>query len=143
MCLNIGITKVINFPFVPNGKLMTLGVPIFQHNEVAIMSLNIKYSAQQGAQTQIRHLPIKKQQSDLELSCLFMQLCPNFRANRVFVLYKPVFILELFQRIVSFLFKQDFKVCLLNFLMGVTGRKFKSGLNIKLSWLQTCLWNKR
>ena len=28
MCLNIGIPKTINFPFVPNGKIMVLGVPI-------------------------------------------------------------------------------------------------------------------
>ena len=31
MCLNIGTPKTINFPFVPNGKLMILGVPIFEH----------------------------------------------------------------------------------------------------------------
>ena len=30
-CLNIGTPKTINFPFVPNGKLMVLGVPIFKH----------------------------------------------------------------------------------------------------------------
>ena len=30
-CLNIGTPKTINFPFVPNGKLMILGVPIFEH----------------------------------------------------------------------------------------------------------------
>ena len=30
-CLNIGTPKAINFPFVPNGKLMILGVPIFEH----------------------------------------------------------------------------------------------------------------
>ena len=31
-CLNIGTSKIINFPFVPNGKLMIfLGVPIFEH----------------------------------------------------------------------------------------------------------------
>ena len=30
-CLNIGTPKTINFPFVPNGKLMILGVPIFKH----------------------------------------------------------------------------------------------------------------
>ena len=31
MCLNIGTPKTINFPFVPNGKLMVLDVPIFEH----------------------------------------------------------------------------------------------------------------
>ena len=30
-CLSIGTLKIINFPFVPNGKLMVLGVPIFEH----------------------------------------------------------------------------------------------------------------
>ena len=30
-CLSIGTPKTINFPFVPNGKLMVLGVPIFEH----------------------------------------------------------------------------------------------------------------
>ena len=29
MCLSIGTPKIINFPFVPNGKLSILGVPIF------------------------------------------------------------------------------------------------------------------
>ena len=28
-CLSIGTPKTINFPFVPNGKLMVLDVPIF------------------------------------------------------------------------------------------------------------------
>ena len=30
-CLNIGTPKTINFSFVPNGKLMILGVPMFEH----------------------------------------------------------------------------------------------------------------
>ena len=30
-CLNIGTPKNINFPFVPNGKLMILGVQILEH----------------------------------------------------------------------------------------------------------------
>ena len=30
-CFNIGTPKTINFPFVLNGKLMVLGVPIFEH----------------------------------------------------------------------------------------------------------------
>ena len=29
-CLNIGTPKTINFPFAPNGKLIFLGVPIFE-----------------------------------------------------------------------------------------------------------------
>ena len=29
-CLSIGTPKTINFPFVPNGKLMVLSVPIFE-----------------------------------------------------------------------------------------------------------------
>ena len=29
MCLNIGTTKTINFPFGTNGKLTVLGVPYF------------------------------------------------------------------------------------------------------------------
>ena len=30
-CLSIGTHKTINFPFVPNGKLVVLGVPVFEH----------------------------------------------------------------------------------------------------------------
>ena len=30
-CLNIGTPKTINFPFVPNGKLMIFSVPVFEH----------------------------------------------------------------------------------------------------------------
>ena len=30
--LSIGTPETINFPFVPNGKLMGLGIPIFRHN---------------------------------------------------------------------------------------------------------------
>ena len=30
-CLSIGTHKTINFPFVPNEKLMVLGVTIFEH----------------------------------------------------------------------------------------------------------------
>ena len=33
-CLSIGTPKTINFPFVPNGKLMVLGVPIFEHIKI-------------------------------------------------------------------------------------------------------------
>ena len=29
MCLSIGTPKIINFPFVPNGKFIILGVPKF------------------------------------------------------------------------------------------------------------------
>ena len=30
-CLSIGTPKTINFPFVPNGKLMVFRVPTFEH----------------------------------------------------------------------------------------------------------------
>ena len=30
-CLNIGTPKINNFPFVPTGKLMVLGAPVFKH----------------------------------------------------------------------------------------------------------------
>ena len=36
-CLSIGTPKTINFPFVPNGKLMVLGVPIFKHFRVCFL----------------------------------------------------------------------------------------------------------
>ena len=36
MCLNIGTPKTIIIPFVPNGKLMVLAVPIFKHFRVLI-----------------------------------------------------------------------------------------------------------
>ena len=38
MCLSIGTPKTINFPSVPNGKLILLGVPIFKHFRVTIES---------------------------------------------------------------------------------------------------------
>ena len=34
MCLSVGTPKTINFPFVPNGKLMVVGVPILKHIRV-------------------------------------------------------------------------------------------------------------
>ena len=34
-CFNIGILKTTNFPFVPNGKLMVLNVPVFKHIRAA------------------------------------------------------------------------------------------------------------
>ena len=40
-CLSIGTPKTINFPFVPNGKLMVLRCPNNQeHDNEAEMSLN-------------------------------------------------------------------------------------------------------
>ena len=38
MCSNIGTPKIINFPFGTNGKLMVLGVPIFKHIRVGMVS---------------------------------------------------------------------------------------------------------
>ena len=35
-CLRIGTPKTINFPFVANGKLMVLGVPIFEHTIIRL-----------------------------------------------------------------------------------------------------------
>ena len=32
LCLNIGTSKSINFPFGTNGKLMIFGVPILQYS---------------------------------------------------------------------------------------------------------------
>ena len=34
-CLSNGTPKTINFPFVPNGKFMGLGVPILKHIRVS------------------------------------------------------------------------------------------------------------
>ena len=34
LCLNIGTPKTINFPFWTNGKLIVVGVPIFEHFRV-------------------------------------------------------------------------------------------------------------
>ena len=31
ICLCIGASKTINFPFDPNGKLMVLGTPVLKH----------------------------------------------------------------------------------------------------------------
>ena len=45
MCLNTGTPKTINFPFVPNGKLMVLGVPIFKHFRVFKMYRYTHFSA--------------------------------------------------------------------------------------------------
>ena len=33
-CLSIGTPTTINFPFIPNGKLMVLGVPLFEHIKI-------------------------------------------------------------------------------------------------------------
>ena len=38
-CLSIGISKTINFPFVPNGKLPFLSVPILKHIGVDALTL--------------------------------------------------------------------------------------------------------
>ena len=35
-CLSIGTPKTINFPFVPNEKLMVLGVSIFEHIKIRL-----------------------------------------------------------------------------------------------------------
>ena len=40
-CSSIGTPKIINFPFVPNGKLMILGVPIFEHIIIRLKSAKI------------------------------------------------------------------------------------------------------
>ena len=41
MCLNIGIPKILNFPFGTNGKLMVLGVPILKHIKVFYLCCSI------------------------------------------------------------------------------------------------------
>ena len=42
MCLSIGTPKIINFPFVPNGKLIIFWCPkIKAHYSLIIMCLNI------------------------------------------------------------------------------------------------------
>ena len=40
-CLSIGTPKTVNFPFVPNGKLMVLGVPIFEHIIIRLLCYQI------------------------------------------------------------------------------------------------------
>ena len=42
MCLSLGTPKIINFPFVPNGKLITFKCPIILENySLIIIGLNI------------------------------------------------------------------------------------------------------
>ena len=42
MCLSIGTPKIINFPFVPNGKFIILGCPkIWAHYSLIVICLNI------------------------------------------------------------------------------------------------------
>ena len=42
MCLSIGTPKIINFPFVPNGKFIIFRCPkIWAHNSLIIICLNI------------------------------------------------------------------------------------------------------
>ena len=36
ICLNIGTSKIINFPFGINGKLMILGVPILMYFRISV-----------------------------------------------------------------------------------------------------------
>ena len=40
-CLSIGTPKIINFPFVSNGILIFLGVPIFKHIVMRLYSAQI------------------------------------------------------------------------------------------------------
>ena len=40
-CLSIGTPIIINFPFVPNGKFMGLGVPIFEHILIRLLCAQI------------------------------------------------------------------------------------------------------
>ena len=43
MCLSIGTPKIINFPFVPNGKLIIFRCPkIWAHFGLIIMYLNVE-----------------------------------------------------------------------------------------------------
>ena len=39
---NFGTPKIINFPFVPNGKFIILGAPILKHITVIMMQKNCK-----------------------------------------------------------------------------------------------------
>ena len=42
MCLSIGTPKIINFPFVPNGKLIVFRCPkMWAHYSLIIICLNI------------------------------------------------------------------------------------------------------
>ena len=44
MCLSIGTPKIINFPFVPNGKLIIFRYPkIKAHYSLIMMCLNILF----------------------------------------------------------------------------------------------------
>ena len=40
-CISIGTPKTINFPFVQNGKLTVLGVPIFEHLIIRLLCAQI------------------------------------------------------------------------------------------------------
>ena len=40
-CFSIGTPKTINFPFVPNGKLMVLGVSIFEYIIIRLICAQI------------------------------------------------------------------------------------------------------
>ena len=42
MCLSIGTPKMLNFPFVPNGKFIIFRCPkVWAHHSLIIMCLNI------------------------------------------------------------------------------------------------------
>ena len=43
MCLSLGTPKIITFPFVPNGKLMVLGVPIVKHIKLCSLLERVNY----------------------------------------------------------------------------------------------------
>ena len=43
ICLNIGTSKNVNFPFGTNGKLMVLGVPILKRFRVYFVLVPKKY----------------------------------------------------------------------------------------------------
>ena len=42
-CWDIQISKIINFPFGTNGKLMILGVSVFKHAIVHVVAISVRF----------------------------------------------------------------------------------------------------
>ena len=56
MCSNVGTSKIINFPFGTNGKLMVLGVPILKHFRVVKFANSV--DPDEAAHYELAHLDL-------------------------------------------------------------------------------------
>ena len=79
-CLNIGTPKTINFPFVPNGKLIFLGVPIFEQIIIRL------YFAQILGHLKIINFTFGKNEKFIVFRCLLFLGVPIYLSTLQYVL---------------------------------------------------------